>query len=196
MSQRLFVAIDLSGEARAAIVEATADLRARLRDAGMDDAFRWVASANLHLTLRFLGNVPDDAADAARAAMALPLNFPQADIEIGDLGTFPARGRPRVLHAGLARGREALGVLRDSVDARLAPVCRWEPETRPFAPHLTLARARDRAKIFPEEFSRLIAATPWPHVRFRAAQVTLFSSRTLPSGPEYTSEARAALISR
>ena len=195
MSRRLFLAVDLPGEARALIAEAVTELRATLGAHGMDECFRWVAPANMHLTLRFLGNMPDEAAPAIITAMREPLAEARPTIVLDGLGTFPPRGRPRILYGGVAEGTDLLRALRDAVDARLAPVCRWEEETRPFAPHLTLARARDRAKFFPDDFSRLIAAAPWPRVAFEADAVTLFSSRTLPAGPEYTAEARAALRS-
>ena len=196
MSQRLFVAIDLPDGARARIAAAVADLRGALRARDIESAFRWVAIENLHLTLRFLGNLPDADAARVKAAMAAAVEQPPVPMSLGGLGTFPPRGRPRVLHVALTEGIEPLRRLRDAVDARLSPLCRWEHETRPFAPHLTLARTRDAAKFQPDEFSRLIAGTAWPAVSFHATHATLFSSRTLPAGPEYTAEARAALISR
>ena len=196
MSQRLFVAIDLPDDARARIAAAVVDLRTQLRAQDMDEAFRWVAPENFHLTLRFLGNIPDAGAAHVKAAMTAPFDQAPVPMTLAGLGTFPPRGRPRVLHAALTAGVEPLRALRDAVDARLSAHCRWEPETRPFAPHLTLARSRDTAKFFPVEFSLLIASAPWPAVSFTAAHATLFSSRTLPSGPEYTAEARAALRSR
>jgi 2'-5' RNA ligase len=100
-----------------------------------------------------------------------------------------------VLHVAVEEGAAALRVLRDAIDARLSPLCRWEPETRPFAPHLTLARGRAAARFRPDAFARLRAEADWPAVAFDAADVTIFSSKTLPSGPVYTAEARAALRS-
>lgn len=61
MSARLFVAVDLPDAVRARLVEQTRALRTALRAARIEDAFRWVAAENLHVTLRFLGDV-DDAA--------------------------------------------------------------------------------------------------------------------------------------
>lgn len=109
--------------------------------------------------------------------------------------TLRVLGRPRVLHVAVSAGADLLRALRDEVDARLAPVCAWEPETRPFAPHLTLARTRDAAKFNPDDFSRLMESAAWPPVAVDVPHVTLFSSRTLPAGPEYTARARAALRS-
>jgi RNA 2',3'-cyclic 3'-phosphodiesterase len=195
VSVRLFAAVDLPDEARGRVAAALRPFRESLAAAGLDGAFRWVAPENLHLTLRFLGAVPDDAAARAIAAMREPLAFEAPRITLGGLGTFPPRGRPRVLHVAVEEGVEALGALRDAVDARLSPLCRWEPETRPFAPHLTLARARDAATVRVDDFARLRADAAWPALAFDAAEVTLFSSKTLPSGPVYTAEARAALRS-
>lgn len=202
MSQRLFVAVDLSTGARAAIRDATAALRRRLSAIESEDAFRWVAPENLHLTLRFLGNVEDEAAARVREAMQAPIDVAPFVIVLRELGTFPPRGTPRVLYVALADGLESMRALRDAVDRRLAPLCTWEAETRPYTPHLTLARfnagpkgTRRPAKFNPVEFSRLIADIAWPEVRFEATQATLFSSITRPSGPMYTAEARAALRS-
>lgn len=195
MSLRLFTAVELNDGAREQLAGAIAALRQAFRAAGFDDALRWVATANLHLTLRFLGNVDDAAAQRMIDAMRAPIVRPPAPIVLGRLGTFPPRGRPRVLHIGVQQGADTMGELRDEIDARLAPLCTWEPDTRPFAPHLTLARARDTAKFNPVDLSRLIDDTAWPAVPFHAAAVTLFSSRTLPAGPEYTVEQRAALRS-
>jgi RNA 2',3'-cyclic 3'-phosphodiesterase len=195
VSLRLFVAVDLPDDARARVGDAVGSLRRSLAGAGMAEAFRWVAIENLHLTLRFLGAVDDDAAARVVAAMREPLALDAATVRLGGLGAFPPRGRPRVLHAAVEEGRDALRALRDAIDGRLSPLCRWEPESRPFAPHLTLARTRDGARFAPQVFSRLCDETAWPSVPFPASHVTLFSSRTLPSGPVYSAEARAALRS-
>jgi RNA 2',3'-cyclic 3'-phosphodiesterase len=192
---RLFTAIELTDEARERLAGSIATLRQSFREANLDEAFRWVATGNLHLTLRFLGNIPEDAAHRLIEAMQAPIRREPVRLVLGRLGAFPARGRPRVLHAAVEEGADAMRELRADVDARLAPLHTWEVETRPFAPHLTLARARDGANILPGIFSGALESVRWPAVPFHAAAVTLFSSRTLPSGPEYTIEARAALRS-
>lgn len=195
MTLRLFTAIELTAEARGHIARAAEDLRQVFRAADLEDVFRWVDAGNLHLTLRFLGNIEHEAAARMCQAMRAPIARAPLSITLGRLGTFPPRGRPRVLHAAVEQGADDMRRLRDDVDARLAPLCSWQPETRPFAPHLTLARARDAAKFNPVDFSRLLDSVEWPAVFFQATAVTLFSSRTLPSGPEYTAEERAALRS-
>lgn len=126
--------------ADAALREALARPRAAL--SGSRD-LRWVQGEQLHLTLRFFADLPpalgDAVAGAAAAACASAAPF---DLEVRGLGRFPAHGPLRVIWAGLGAGREPLvalaAALGRELEARGFPV-----EERPFAPHLTLARARD-----------------------------------------------------
>ncbi|MEG6506442.1 RNA 2',3'-cyclic phosphodiesterase [Nitratidesulfovibrio sp. 1201_IL3209] len=111
---------------------ALADLLRRLR---------WTPPGNWHLTLRFLGDVPasrrDEVADALKA-----IAFAPVPLAVGRAGVFPARGAPRVLWLGLARGARECAALAGAVNAALVPLG-FAPDARPFAPHLTLARLRE-----------------------------------------------------
>lgn len=196
MSARLFVAVDLSGEARRLVSGATGRLRQVFRSAGIDEDFRWVATGNLHVTLRFIGNVDEAAVAGVVRAMSAPFDVETGSIAFVEPATFPAKGRPRVLQLPLVDGAPMLSTLRDRVDARLAPLCTWEHESRPFAPHLTLARTRDRARFDVDRFRALLDAPAWPAVSMDVTEVRLFRSVTRPSGPEYSVLARAALRSR
>lgn len=195
MSVRLFAAVDLTDDARARVAEALGRLRADLRRADLDGAFKWVAVPNLHITLRFLGNVDEQAAARVIDVMHQPLDVGPASIVLDGLGTFPPKGRPRVLHCGCGDGADLLGALRSRVDARLRDICSWEEERRPFAPHLTLARGREGGGFDLPRFREILDHASWPAVSLPVEHVTLFSSRTLPAGPEYTARARAALRS-
>lgn len=192
MSARLFVAVDLPDAVRARLVEQTRALRTALRAARIEDAFRWVAAENLHVTLRFLGDV--DAAAVPDVVHAFETVTAAAQtVALDRPGAFPPRGRPRVLHVRVSAGGEFLAMLRDRVDRALAPVWRWEPETRPFSPHLTLARSRERADLDPAVFHRLLEGAAWPALESAVTDVRLFRSITHASGPEYSVLARAAL---
>ncbi len=126
--------------ADAALREALGRARAAL--SGARD-LRWVREEQLHLTLRFFADLPpagaEAAAEAARAACA---RVPRFDLEVRGIGRYPAHGPLRVVWAGLGTGREALVALAAALAAELA-ARDFPPEERPFAPHLTLARARD-----------------------------------------------------
>lgn len=101
-------------------------------------------AAQRHLTLRFFDELPEERVeDVSGAARAAAADVPCFDLELEGVGCFPGRGPAKVVWAGCGAGREALVTLADAVSRTL--VSRGFPgETRPFSPHLTLARARNR----------------------------------------------------
>ena len=107
--------------------------------------WRWVPPDHIHLTLRFLGNVPDESVisllqaieQASQGQTAFPLRARA-------LGCFPHPARPRVLWVGLDDPSQALGRLNERLIAALTPLG-FPPEDRPFHPHLTLARVQNRS---------------------------------------------------
>lgn len=111
------------------------------RCAGRAPGFRWVPPESLHVTLRFLGSVEEPVLGAVVAGLARIRQAPFG-ARVGGLGTFGGR-RATVAWLGLSEGREEAAALATACEA----ACRaagLEPEERPFRPHLTLARARDR----------------------------------------------------
>lgn len=130
MGLRLFLAVDLP-PAIAAEVEALCQGLA---------AARWSNPAQLHLTLRFLGDTPEDRLASLRAQLATVAAAPFG-LSVQGVGVFPRHRRPaRVLWAGVAPG-EPLVALKAAIDGAIGP----DPEQsgRDFSPHLTLARFRD-----------------------------------------------------
>lgn len=138
---RTFIAIHLTPEVLAELRLAQTALRAT---AG-GSAGRWVPPENLHLTLKFLGDV-----DSAR----LPEVYAMVDTVAGDygpltltlreLGCFPHERRPRIVWAGIAEPSGQLQRLAQQLDLALSSLG-YARETRPFRPHLTLARINERA---------------------------------------------------
>ncbi len=182
---RLFVAVELDAPARDALVRAAAGL-ARTEAVAAGPSLKWVAPAALHLTLRFIGEV--DAARGARVMAALEAPFALApfDVTFAGAGAFPPRGAPRVLWAGVAEGADRMVALAAAVERRVREA--GEPaETRPFTPHLTLARARDRGRpVRGDALRETLARAPLAAGPVRVASVTLFESRLTPRGPDYT----------
>lgn len=134
---RSFVAILLSDEVRAGVAAEIARLRPLAPRVG------WVAAPNLHLTLKFLGELTPDALEQVKdglteaVAGAAPFR-----LHFYDLGAFPAMTRPRVLWVGVAEGGQAAQALQARVEAALGR--RGFPgEERPFSPHLTVGRVRE-----------------------------------------------------
>jgi 2'-5' RNA ligase len=154
---RLFVGLPLPEEARAAITDVVDGVRAMPLPAGARDV-RWVRLDGLHLTLRFLGPTdPHRVAPtiAAVEAVAAAADGP-VDIELSGAGTFPSGRRPRTLWIGLSRGGHGLAALAARTEEALVGAG-WEPEGRPFRPHLTLARS-DGVGVGPLVADRLASA--------------------------------------
>ena len=134
---RSFVAVLLPDRVRAGLAAVSAELRGQTR------GLAWVRADNLHLTLRFLGEIEPRMLEPVREAVAAAAAaVPPFTVSLGGLGGFPSGRAPRVLWASVAAGGEELETLYAALEAAL--VARGMPgESRPFHPHVTLARARD-----------------------------------------------------
>ena len=141
-------------------------------------AFRWTASANLHLTLRFLGQVETAAAQRIAGNLAaLPLR--SFAIELGEAGAFRSGRLARVVWLGLRVGADEARELARQLEVEcLASGLPAEP--RPLHPHLTLARARSRLGSALPELPAPPAVAPW-----RADEVVLYRSRLGRDGAVY-----------
>src|SRR5262245_40583086 len=136
---RLFVAVRLDEPVIEAAVSAARELQRRV---GPSVAARWVSAGNMHLTVRFIGHVTDDRVTRVLEALRPALPIPPFDVALGAGGVFPRHGPPRVLWIGLVSGLPSLRAMHVELDRRLAPLG-YEPETREFSAHLTLARIKE-----------------------------------------------------
>jgi 2'-5' RNA ligase len=145
-----------------------------IRCARLAPGFRWVPASNLHLTLRFAGNLEGGVADRLREALRQVACAP-FQLRLGDVGHFGGR-RAGVIWLALAEGQERAAELARQCEA----VCRQvglAPEERPFRPHVTLARPRDRRGELPPELPPPPELDPWI-----AREFVLYRSR-LGGGP-------------
>ena len=187
---RSFIAVELPDEARQAIGRVQAQLKA-----ATDAPAKWVDPGSMHLTLIFLGNVGADRIGKITEAMqgAVRGTAPFS-LGIGGLGAFPGLGRVQIVWAGVTGDIDRLRRLQQAVASALAPLG-FAPEKRPFTPHLTLARLRDRAT--PEERRRLgeaISGTGFgAPASLEINAVHLMKSQLTPGGPVYSKLASAAL---
>ena len=176
-TQRLFAGIALSPESREIVKTLGLRLRALARR-----PLSLTRPGNAHLTLKFLGNVPEADVPAVRAALAAVARSP-FDLQPAGGGFFPGPERPRIIWTGLARGTPECRELAAAVDAALAPLG-FAPESRPFAPHLTLARVRTpgRDGDWPGILA-LLAETRWPAQTVNG--FCLYRSALSAAGPRY-----------
>ena len=129
---RLFVALDLPDSVRHAIAELIAKLQPKSRGA------RWIKPENLHITLKFIGHVPNEKVTPIQTALSSIRAAQPAELHFRGMGFFPNEHRPRAFWCGIAASPN-LAELAANIDRALAPLG-IEAETRPFTPHLTLAR--------------------------------------------------------
>jgi len=174
---RLFVALDIPDAIRIALNECTAPLAKLCRSA------RWVRLEGAHVTLKFIGEVAAERAEAIRLALAGVRPSAPVEVYFAGLGFFPNAQRPRVLWAGIEAG-PALSELAAAVDGRLAPlgVAR---EERAFRPHVTLARFGSPMGL--DALRAAVAKLGAPEFgRATAQEFCLYQSVLRPSGAEYT----------
>jgi 2'-5' RNA ligase len=183
-SVRGFVAVLLPGDVRGRLASAAAELRARAPE------LAWVRADNLHLTLRFLGEVePVTLGRIREAIVAAAATRAPFTVTLGGLGGFPPGRPPRVVWAGVLSGGERLGALHATLESAL--VARGVPgEGRVFHPHVTLARARDRRGAGGLA-GKLGGGVPFGEVR--VAVLHLMRSELGPGGSRYSVLAEAPL---
>jgi 2'-5' RNA ligase len=142
----------------------------------------------------FLGEVSEARAEAVLDSLRPPLQQPAFTLHLAGLGAFPPSGPPRVFWMGVADGRNELSRVHDEVGVRLAP---WgfEGEGRPYSAHLTLARVKEppppaaRAAI-----RHLLRDADADGGSCRIDALTVFRSRTSPSGAVYEALLRVPLV--
>ena len=179
---RAFIAVELPLEIRQNVQRATSSLR---RDTG--PLIRWVALENMHLTLKFLGDIPSENVEVlTQLTDAQADSFNSFDIHLSGIGAFPGPKRPRVIYIGIQAPAELEEFQRqvESATRRLG----YKPEERVFAPHLTIGRVRqhvggdDQQKI-----RRLLEASTIDSLgTARVNSVHLYKSDLKPNGPVYT----------
>ena len=179
---RLFVAAELSDSVRAAAEKTSNTLQKALRRVGLDA--RWVSTDKMHLTIRFIGQVPDPEAVSLVDAVVAPLALPAFDVTLGGCGIFPPSGTPRVIWIGIADGLGPLAAIHDEMDRRLEPFG-YEPERRPFSVHLTLARVKSAPRGSTAKVREILQAARVPAASCRITYATLFRSHLSPRGSRY-----------
>jgi 2'-5' RNA ligase len=175
---RTFIAVELDAAIRKRAVELIDILRVAEADV------KWVETQNLHLTLQFLGEVPDE--EIAAVCQAVERGAAQVqpfELEVGGAGAFPNANRPRTLWIGAKAGHEQMAELHDHVALELAELG-YQDEDRKFQTHLTIGRTRSGKNV--AQLGQLVKQ----HADFQAGRMcvekaTVFSSRLQPGGPIY-----------
>lgn len=187
---RAFIACELSSSLQDAIQDATADLRTSLGP----DLVRWVPRRNIHLTLKFLGEVSSSSLDLILSAIRAEASRHGAfDMLVAGTGAFPNARRPRVLWVGL-EAPPTLGRLQRDLDAATAQLG-FKSEEREFSPHLTIGYVRSATRAAGSEKIRgALARTQVGNLGSQHVDaVHLFKSDLLRTGAVHTKVLTASL---
>ena len=172
------MAIELDESGRRSLSKAQQLLRS------YDRLVRWPPVQNLHLTLKFLGDVPDadvpGVCEAARRAAERSAPFSFA---LEGLGCFPPKGPVRIVWAGVKPDGEGLLRCQKAVEDEMARVG-FKPENRPFSPHLTIGRARQGPNT--RDLRAAVETTEWSGPGQRSEELVVFESQLRPTGAVYT----------
>lgn len=180
---RIFIAIDFPQEVITRIVRISAYLQTQVPERSL----KWVEPENLHLTLKFLGEIQKDRVNEIERIMAKILKGqPSFNITIEGLGMYPTASQPRVVWLGI-KGGEPLQEIHRQMDQKLKSFGD-KPEKRSFSPHLTIARVRqnnDRETI--QQVGKVLSQYKVESLgTIKVESIQLYKSELMSHGPIYT----------
>ena len=184
MSLRVFLALDLDQTIKDQLIR----LQNRLDKIGAD--VRWTKVEQIHLTMKFLGEISDEmAVDICRLCQNVCAEFEPFEFDVRSAGCFANYGRPRVIWIGVDDPSGSVRRLHERIEKTLGPLG-LRRERRAFKPHVTLGRVRSarnaielRAEV--EKNNNFEAGSA------QASQITIYSSQLDPEGPVHTVIGRA-----
>jgi len=180
---RTFIAVEIPSDLQHKIQHAIKPLHKALGTS----IIRWAPEHNVHLTLKFLGDVSPASVDHLTQILRTEADSCQAfDLQIGGLGSFPSLRRPRVLYIGI-RAPAELEALRHSLESACTRLG-YESEPRSFSPHLTLGRVKqDASAVDQQKIRRALEELKIDSLGIaRVNSVHLYKSELKPSGSVYT----------
>ena len=180
---RSFIAIELPEEVKRGLVRLRGELERK------EHTFvKWVDVGGIHLTLKFLGNIPSkQVAQITKAIEEAAQGISPFHLEISGLGAFPNLKQPRVLWVSIGGEIDKLSSLQQNIDSALASLG-FAKEERPFVPHLTLARIRQGASPLERKMlGELVISTSFGSKYVVAVDaISLMRSQLTPVGAIYT----------
>ena len=188
---RSFIAIELPDDLK----EGLTQLQTQLRSSN-PSSVKWVDPYGVHLTLKFLGNIAvAQVSDITQAIKAAAQGISPLHLEVKGLGVFPNFRRVQVIWVGISGEIDKLRRLQQRIEANLVPLG-VTAESRPFTPHLTLARLRDQALPGERErLGQLIAGTKFETAyTIKVDSVNLMRSQLTREGAIYSPLSSIELI--
>jgi 2'-5' RNA ligase len=184
---RTFIAVDISAEARRIVAERIAFLRAQFSDLRVG----WDKPEKLHLTVKFLGEIPSEKLTQVIAAVEnAAKEIEPFSLVLENAGAFPPRGAARVLWLGVNDESQNLSEFQKRLETETERIG-FERERRTFKPHLTIARLKEPEKS--RSLTDLHLKTDFPAVNFPVSEIVVYKSDLRPNGSIYTPLAKIDL---
>lgn len=178
---RLFIAVEVED---LNTLKRIIDIKNRVNACSSYIDLKAVEDENLHMTLRFIGEVNEHLINDITNVLQCVSNFKRFSIRFRGVGAFPSVGRPRVIWLGVSEGSNQLKLIRDCIEKGLRRLG-FQPEKEEFTPHLTLARVKEfkPSRCLSELFAELndVDVGPSP-----VTKVKLKKSTLTPKGPIYS----------
>lgn len=184
---RTFIAVDIDPAVR----DRAAALQEKLASA--DSGVKWVEPESMHITLLFLGDVPElDLVPICRSVIAGAQDVAPFTMAINGLGAFPNSRRPKVLWAGITEGADSLRLLHQTIETPLLETGCYRQEERGYNPHLTLGRlnAEDRTDAWAKILTN---HADWEGGITQVTEVLVMRSELRRDGPVYSIMGRGKL---
>ncbi|MEM1611373.1 MAG: RNA 2',3'-cyclic phosphodiesterase [Sulfolobales archaeon] len=186
---RLFIAVEIEDRS---VLSRIIEVRNQIMGLGIDA--KPVEDDNIHLTLRFLGDVEENLIPSIERAMEPLASIPPFRMRVRGLGVFPDLRSPRVVWVGVGEGSEILRSMRGILDRGLRGLRIYEDE-HGFSPHITIARIRSRVNV--DRLSRFVEENMDLDLGFSSVtRVVLKRSTLTPRGPIYSDVRRVLLGSK
>lgn len=181
---RVFIAIEITKKTQ----DELANLAGLYKDP--HDKVTWVAPNNIHLTLKFLGNVPEKDIDRIKDVLSdLSKRYSRFEAEVKGLGVFPSEKSPRVVWAGVDKGRENIKSICGDLEEKLAQIG-FPKEERGFTPHFTLGRVKYIKDT--KKFAEKISTHKSDFIdKIDIKDISLIKSKLTPEGSVYEALYRA-----
>ncbi len=175
---RSFIAVESNDQVRNSLSQ----VQSRLEQTGAD--LKTVKPENVHMTLRFLGDVSESRLDLIKDVVSEAMTVSPFEASVEGMGVFPKPSFIRVIWAGVGKGTEELEILRENVDQKLSEID-FPPEDKDFTPHFTISRvksgkAKDKLNSVIDDNSN----KKWGTIK--VDEVELKKSELTPEGPIYT----------
>ena len=178
MMIRTFIAIELPVEVKQVVRQ----IQNQLGDS--IEGIKWVKHENIHLTIKFLGNVEENRINDIEAAMNNAVNDSSVmSLKTAQLGIFPNERRPRILWLGIEGDVREFIRMSENCESELAKLG-YERNTRENKPHITVGRIRSSKKQ--EGLVNILKDIPIDSIEFRAGALQLMRSELNPNGAVYT----------